>query len=44
MKKLYQFYLDHCIDENKNEIPLSYSEWRLNHGKEEQRKLILKQL
>ena len=38
-KKLYEFYLEHCIDEN--EIPLSYLEWKLNHGEEEQRELIL---
>jgi hypothetical protein len=43
-KKLYEFYLAHCIDKSKNEIPLTYSEWKLNHGEEEQRKLILKQL
>ena len=39
-KQLYEFYLEHCIDENKNEIPLSYFQWKLNHGEEEQRELI----
>ena len=43
-KKLYEFYLEHCIDESKNEISLSYLEWKLNYGEEEQRELILKQL
>jgi len=44
MEKLYRFYLEYCIDETKNEIPLSYSEWELNHGEEEQRELILTNL
>ena len=43
-KKLYEFYLEHCVDESKNEISLSYLEWKLNYGEEEQRELILKQL
>ena len=43
-KQLYEFYLEHCIDESKNEIPLSYLEWKINYGEEEEREIILKQL
>jgi len=35
LKNLYEFYLEYCVDESKNEIPLSYLEWKLNHGEEE---------
>jgi len=35
LQDLYIFYLKNCIDEDKNEIPLSYKEWVLNHGKQE---------
>jgi len=31
----YDVYLEHCVDEEKGEIPLNYYEWVKNHGKEE---------
>ena len=39
LQDLYTFYIEHCIDEDKNETPLSYSEWVNNHGDEELEKL-----
>jgi len=28
----YEFYINWCVDENKGEIPLSYSEWLREYG------------
>jgi len=35
LQDLYTFYMEHCVDETKNEVPLSYDEWKDNHGEEE---------
>jgi len=31
----YSIYREHCVDEEKGEIPLKYHEWVKNHGEEE---------
>ena len=35
LEDLYSFYLENCVDETKNEIPLCFEEWVVNNGKEE---------
>jgi len=25
--ELYDFYIDHCVDEEKGELPLAFDEW-----------------
>jgi len=35
LEDLYTFYLENCIDEDKCEIPLTFEEWKNNHGEEE---------
>lgn len=35
LERVYEFYLEHCVDEEKGEIPLNYYEWVKNHGEEE---------
>jgi len=33
--ELYTFYIENCIDEDKNEIPLNFDEWVENYGEKE---------
>jgi len=35
LQELYSFYIENCVDEDKNEIPLPYKEWVINYGKQE---------
>jgi hypothetical protein len=35
LQDLYTFYIENCVDETKNEIPLNYKEWIDNYGNEE---------
>ena len=35
LEELYTFYIENCVDETKNEIPLDYKEWKDNYGNEE---------
>jgi len=36
---LYNFYLDNCVDFDKNEIPLSFNDWVCNHYEEEKQNI-----
>jgi len=31
LQNLYTFYIENCVDETKNKIPLNYKEWCKNN-------------
>jgi predicted ATPase len=39
LEESYDFYIEHCVDEEKGEIPLNFEEWKENHGGDERMKM-----
>ena len=43
LEESYDFYIEHCVDEEKGEIPLNFEEWKENHSIEEYHAMAIRE-